>query len=41
MGNKDFMLKQVQEKIENGYSCLKLKIGAINFEDEISIIKKI
>lgn len=41
MGNKDFMLKQVQEKIENGYSCLKLKIGAINFDDEISIIKKI
>ena len=41
MGNKDFMLKQVHEKIENGYSCLKLKIGAINFDDEISIIKKI
>jgi len=41
MGNKDFMLKQVQEKIENGYSCLKLKIGAINFEEEISIIKQI
>ena len=41
MGNKDFMLKQVYEKIENGYSCLKLKIGAINFDDEISIIDQI
>tara|TARA_B100001093_G_C26696209_1_gene957021 strand:- start:115 stop:1146 length:1032 start_codon:yes stop_codon:yes gene_type:complete len=41
MGNKDFMLNQVKEKIEKGYSCLKLKIGAINFEDEISIIEQI
>ena len=41
MGNKDFMLSQVKNKIENGYSCLKLKIGAINFMDEISIIEKI
>ena len=41
MGSKDFMLKQVYEKIENGYSCLKLKIGAINFDDEILIIDQI
>ena len=41
MGNKEFMLNQVQNKIENGFSCLKLKIGAINFEDEISIIESI
>ena len=40
-GTKIFMLKQVYEKIENGYSCLKLKIGAINFDDEILIIEQI
>lgn len=39
MGNKEFMLKQIKEKLEKGYSCLKLKIGAIDFEDEIYLLK--
>ena len=41
MDNKEKMLKQVRLKIEQGFKCLKLKIGAINFEDELSIIKSI
>jgi o-succinylbenzoate synthase len=41
MGNKSEMTSQVKEKIENGFTCLKLKIGAISFEDEIEIIKLI
>ncbi len=41
MGNKDTMLQQVKSKINQGFRCLKLKIGAINFEEEVSIIKNI
>lgn len=39
MGKKEFMLQQVKEKLEEGYSCIKMKIGAIKFEEELSIIK--
>ena len=41
MGDIDFMLKQVGEKLEAGYSCLKLKIGALDFEKELAIIHSI
>jgi o-succinylbenzoate synthase len=41
MGNFEKMLKQVHEKIDAGYTCLKLKIGAINFEDELNLIRSI
>ena len=41
MGDYDFMNAQIQEKIKTGFDCIKLKIGAINFEEEISLIKKI
>ena len=38
MGDKDFMEKQVREKIEAGFRCIKLKIGAIDFSAELDII---
>ncbi len=41
MGEPDFMRKQIQEKIEQGFNCIKLKIGAIDFETEIEIIQEI
>lgn len=41
MGDVDFMLKQISEKLDSGFSCLKMKIGAINFEQELIIIKQI
>ena len=41
MGEFDFMRKQIIEKIENGFHCIKLKIGAINFEEELSLLKLI
>lgn len=41
MGSYDAMLKQVREKIETGFKCIKLKIGAINFEDELDLIRSI
>jgi o-succinylbenzoate synthase len=41
MGAPDFMRTQVQEKIDHGYSCIKLKIGAIDFDTELAIIRDI
>lgn len=41
MGTKESMLAQVAEKIEQGFTCIKLKIGAINFEDELAVLKEI
>lgn len=41
MGNKAFMKQQIQEKIEQGFKCIKLKIGAINFDEELAILRSI
>jgi len=41
MGDYDFMRSQIKEKLKQGFRCIKLKIGAINFDEELSIIKKI
>ena len=41
MGSEDFMRQQIKEKIESGFQCIKLKIGAIDFEAELNILKSI
>jgi O-succinylbenzoate synthase len=41
MGSKDDMVKQINDKLNLGFHCLKLKIGAINFNDEFDIIQRI
>lgn len=41
MGTADFMREQIEQKLAQGYSCLKLKIGAIDFETELSLLKSI
>lgn len=41
MGNANFMKSQIKEKLKAGFSCLKLKIGAIDFETELSLLKSI
>ncbi len=41
MGEPAYMSTQVQEKINLGFSCIKLKIGALNFEEELRIIESI
>lgn len=41
MGDVDFMLQQIDKKIEEGFSTLKMKIGAINFDSEIKILQSI
>lgn len=41
MGSKEFMVRQVEEKLAAGFTCLKLKIGAIDFESELDILRSI
>ena len=41
MGNYDEMLQRLEEKLEKGFRCVKLKIGAIDFERELDLIKRI
>lgn len=40
MGDKTFMRKQITQKLEKGFSCIKLKIGAIDWELERELIAK-
>ena len=39
MGDKAFMKSQIQEKVEAGFSCIKMKIGAIDFEEELRLLQ--
>lgn len=41
MGNYDEMLSRLQEKISEGFKCVKLKIGAIDFAREEELLKVI
>ncbi|MEZ4797714.1 MAG: o-succinylbenzoate synthase [Flavobacteriaceae bacterium] len=41
MGSSEFMKAQIKEKISQGFSCIKLKIGAIDFETEIDLLKSV
>lgn len=41
MGRMDEMLRRIDEKLEQGFRCLKLKIGALNFAEELEMIKGI
>ncbi|WMN11220.1 o-succinylbenzoate synthase [Marivirga salinae] len=41
MGSEEFMQKQIQEKLDAGFDCIKMKIGAIDFETELNLLKSI
>ncbi len=38
MGDRDVMLRRIREKLDAGFHCIKLKIGAIDFEAELSLL---
>jgi len=38
MGEPDFMKQQIREKLEAGFDCIKIKIGAIDFEQELELL---
>lgn len=41
MGDFNKMFSQIEQKMQSGFRCIKLKIGAINFEEELSLIRHI
>jgi len=41
MGDYNYMMQQIETKIEQGFRCIKLKIGAIGFEKEIDLLTHI
>lgn len=41
MGTRDEMLCRIEEKLKAGFHCVKLKIGAIDFEQEIGLLQHI
>lgn len=38
MGTKQFMRDQIKAKIEAGFQCIKMKIGAIDFDAELELL---
>lgn len=41
MGDEAFMQKQIKEKLAAGFSTIKMKIGAIDFETEFNLLESI
>lgn len=38
MGEEAFMKQQIEEKLADGFTCIKLKIGAIDFQQELDLL---
>ena len=38
MGEEAYMKQQIEEKLEQGFNCIKLKIGAIDFQKELDLL---
>jgi o-succinylbenzoate synthase len=41
MGNFESMSEQVEAKLKNGFKCIKIKIGAINIDEELMILRNL
>ena len=41
MGDKEAMYSRIEEKLTAGFRCVKLKIGAIDFNSELELLKSI
>ncbi len=41
MGTPEFMKQQIRAKLNAGFHCIKMKIGALDFETEIELLKSI
>ncbi|WP_338407626.1 o-succinylbenzoate synthase [uncultured Flavobacterium sp.] len=41
MGEESFMKQQIEEKLAQGFRCIKLKIGAIDFDKELQLLRYI
>lgn len=41
MGEPDFMKEQIAQKLDEGFSCLKMKIGALDFDSELDLLRAV
>lgn len=41
MGSEAFMKQQILDKLSQGFHCIKMKIGAIDFKTELKLLKSI
>lgn len=41
MGDYSKMFRQIEEKMKSGFRCIKLKIGAIQFDEELKLLRHI
>lgn len=41
MGSPQFMIDQLNEKINQGFKCIKMKIGSMKFEEELAILQEL
>jgi L-alanine-DL-glutamate epimerase-like enolase superfamily enzyme len=39
MDNKEEMIRQIRQKMADGFTCLKMKIGALDLEEEFEVLK--
>jgi o-succinylbenzoate synthase len=39
MAAKEDMIRQIEEKLEKGFNCIKLKIGALDFSEELKVLE--
>lgn len=41
MGDRDFMQRQIDDKLKAGFSTIKMKVGAIDFEKEYQLLENL
>ncbi len=41
MGDEAYMQAQIEDKLQEGYRCIKMKIGAIEFDKEFAILESL
>jgi len=41
MGDEDFMKQQIDQKLRDGFTTIKMKVGAIDFERELDLLRSI
>jgi len=41
MANRQGLLQQIEQKVAQGFHCLKLKVGALDFEEECAVLAAI
>lgn len=39
MGTKEDMKIQIRQKLDSGFSCIKMKIGALSFDEELELLR--